>query len=470
MRKQLPGLPPDVTPKQPTDVITQVREYELITPLFGGGVTTKKADPVTIIRATEIRGQLRFWWRACRGGQNKLEGSPIKMKKEEDIIWGAAYKKGKPTIPSEQTIQISAVVDPSKQVTEVKPFNIVPGEDGQNQSRPNWKSRIPTYAAFPLQLTQEELQQDKPQPNVVSDNVYFTLTISFHRNNKEDVEAALWAWETFGGLGARTRRGFGALRCISIKENEHPLAVDLPPGEQGTVQKWIQSRLKRYVVDGVWANTVPHLNRNGGAFKVISRENSSDPFASWNDLIDSLKNFRQTRYPSKNPKAKNPGQSLWSEPSAIRQRTGQSLPAHKNPIPDPLISKFPRAAFGLPIIFKFKDNKKYKLNDRDSDPRKTILQLKTSERFASPLILKPISCQRRIYVGLALILEGTRLDEDQLILKTQEGVPDEWDNLKSSFDQGEVLVIANQSPASQIQIDHNINALQAFLKYLQGVR
>jgi hypothetical protein len=82
------------------------------------------------------------------------------------------------------------------------------------------------------------------------------------------------------------------------------------------------------------------------------------------------------------------------------------------------------------------------------------------------LILKPISCQRGIYVGLALILEGTRLDEDQLILKTQEGVPDEWDNLKSSFDQGEVLVIANQSPASQIQIDHNTNALQAFLRYL----
>lgn len=392
MRKQLPGLPPDVTPKQPDDIITQVREYKLITPLFGGGVITKKADPVTIIRTTEIRGQLRFWWRACRGGQNKFEGSLIKMKKEEDSIWGAAYKKGKPTIPLERTIQISAVVDPTKQVTEVKPFNIV-NREGQNQSRHNWEAEIPAYAAFPLQLTQEELQQNKPQPNVVSDNVYFTLTISFHKNNKEDVEAALWAWETFGGLGARTRRGFGALRCISIKEDEHPREVDLPSTEQGAIQKWMQSKFKQHVVDGVWVNTMPHLSRKGEAFKVISRKSSSDPFVPWNDLIDSLKSFRQMRYPSTKPNAKNPGRSLWSEPSAIRQRTGQSLPVHKRPIPDPLINKFPRAAFGLPIIFKFKDNRQRTPNDQYSDPRKTILQLKTSERFASPLILKPIGCQ-----------------------------------------------------------------------------
>src|SRR5712692_6836155 len=90
MRKPPEISPQDVTPQKQDDIITQVREYKLITPLFGGGVTAGEGDPVTPIRGTEIRGLLRFWWRACRGGNYKT----IKeMKEAEDKIWGAANKK-----------------------------------------------------------------------------------------------------------------------------------------------------------------------------------------------------------------------------------------------------------------------------------------------------------------------------------------------------------------------------------------
>src|SRR5258708_5012273 len=90
MRKQPEISPQKVTPQKQDDIITQVREYELMTPLFGGGVEKSEADPVTLIRGTEIRGQLRFWWRACRGGNYK---SIEEMKNAEDMIWGAANKK-----------------------------------------------------------------------------------------------------------------------------------------------------------------------------------------------------------------------------------------------------------------------------------------------------------------------------------------------------------------------------------------
>ena len=156
---------------------------------------------------------------------------------------------------------------------------------------------------------------------------------------------------------------------------------------------------------------------------------------------------------------------MWPEPSAIRQLTRQSLPAHRNPIPDPLIDKFPRAAFGLPIIFQFKDRDDHNPDNPSRDPRKTILRLATSERFASPLILKPLACQGGAYVGLALILEGTKVEKEQLILKTQQGREDEWP-VKPAFDQGESLVVANENSASPILINSQTNALQAFLKYL----
>ncbi len=70
-------------------IIRESREYELITPLFGGGVETKKADEVSVIRATEIRGHLRFWWRATRGGQfSTIED----LKKHEDAIFGSTER------------------------------------------------------------------------------------------------------------------------------------------------------------------------------------------------------------------------------------------------------------------------------------------------------------------------------------------------------------------------------------------
>src|SRR5579863_5199518 len=102
MRKK-PALdtPPAVTFKE-LDIITQKREYQLITPLYGGGAIPAESDLVTVVRGSEVRGHLRFWWRACRGGKFKDVAT---MKEAEDAIWGAAYKKGDEPIPQERTIQ-----------------------------------------------------------------------------------------------------------------------------------------------------------------------------------------------------------------------------------------------------------------------------------------------------------------------------------------------------------------------------
>lgn len=37
---------------------------EVVTPIYGGGVETRKIDGVNTIRVPTIRGHLRFWWRA----------------------------------------------------------------------------------------------------------------------------------------------------------------------------------------------------------------------------------------------------------------------------------------------------------------------------------------------------------------------------------------------------------------------
>src|SRR5437870_636220 len=84
--------PPAVTPRLQEHIVIQERVYTLITPLFGGGAMAGERDEVTVIRGTEIRGHLRFWWRACYGGRYKDVGE---MKWVEDRIWGAASKQQK---------------------------------------------------------------------------------------------------------------------------------------------------------------------------------------------------------------------------------------------------------------------------------------------------------------------------------------------------------------------------------------
>jgi CRISPR-associated protein Cmr1 len=463
MRKPPETSPQDVTPQEQDDIITQVREYKLITPLFGGGVTAGEGDPVTLIRGTEIRGLLRFWWRACRGGNYK---TVEEMKKAEDKIWGAANKKPAENKGANEKNEETFLQEKPKGTVQL----VVKPQRDDVPPTPYSSNIAPLYAAFPLQANRRE---NRPLKNVYRD-VSFTLIISFPKAFRQEVEAALWAWETFGGIGARTRRGFGALRGISIKENEESVPVNLSDASEKGVKEWLDTNLETHMSKGPCRVNIPHLPmsfKEGENLKLLFIEENYSEKADdlWYDLIEALKRFRQTRYASTRPNAKNPGRSMWSEPSTIRDRdyTHQSYLYHRKPIPDPPIKKFPRAAFGLPIIFQFKDSNKEKPprpNDPESDPRKTVLELKEHERFASPLILKPLACQDNDTVGLAIILEGTSLGSQQLVLKTQEGKQDQW-NVEAFLASGETLELRDEK-GKKIKLDSKTDILQAFIKYL----
>ena len=359
MRKNQPGSPPPVpdTPTKRDDVITQVREYALITPLFGGGVSTGETDPVTPIRGTEIRGHLRFWWRACRAW--RFDG-PEKMKDEEDKLWGAAAHKDEDAIPFEKTIQLKV--------------DIV----NKGRQKPYTDPEIPGYAAFPMQ----------PAPKPLLDGIAFNLTITFPEDHREEVEAALWAWETFGGIGARTRRGFGAL---------HLRAVDMEPIDlldAREVKSWINKKLSRYIQPGAFPPGVSHLSQHPQCH-VIELPHAS-PADIWKHLIKALQDFRQAKKRSDKGRGQR---SQWPESKAILEITQGKGNQNQQAYP------VPRAAFGLPIVFQFpgKEN--------------VTLQGNNVERLASPLILRPFLCANKQAVGLALLLEGSRPIPGKLELK-----------------------------------------------------
>lgn len=408
MRAQPTDAPPGrIEKRSEPGIIVQRRKFELITPLFGGGVQPKRNDLEQLINGKSVRGHLRFWWRACRGIGN-LE----QMKRNECALWGAASQRD---LPSPSKVSVEVLVTTSG--TSDTPFIMI-----QNKPRPDDRdSIVPPYAAFSLQPTDDEIREfqrrrESVRVESVQVGIQFTLKISFPSDARDEVESALWCWETFGGVGGRTRRGFGAIGLKSVEED----------GKDVTPEKWktgdvltkINKKIETILVIGEWDHRVPHLPRvTTGVLKVTNRKypgkrravtnGRNDVFKSWWHLIDKLHRFRQS------PRNEDlyRGTSDWPEPDEIRRkhtaRTGRKTargPSHR-------VQKFPRAEFGLPIVFKFKNE-----DEARGDPPKSTLEGAQHNRLASPLILRPLLCEDGS-VSIALILETERTPPGGVELK-----------------------------------------------------
>jgi CRISPR-associated protein Cmr1 len=381
MRKPPEGVPPGLEPKPDQEKIIQTRHYRVITPLFGGGVKAGEVDLETPVRGSTIRGQLRFWWRATRGG--RFEGDLAQMKAAEDDIWGS----------TEGVSKVSIAV---KTVNIGQPF-VVPSTDPQGRRRTiGDPGSIYGYVGFPL----------RPTEGTVREGVAFELTLSFPAGLCEELRAALWAWDTFGGVGARTRRGFGALACETVQmagasceqENEDWLWQY----DSRTLPRELLRDVNKFVEAGAPPPGVSQLSRKRMRYRVVAGPNATE-LAAWENLIAALKAFRQNRSGDQGH-----GRSNWPEPDAIRDITGQHGNSFKHDVPvhGRLIRKFPRAMFGLPIVFEFKPGQTHPSNT-NNDPRKTTLDGVEFKRLASPLIIRPLLCRDRS-VGLAAVLEGPR--------------------------------------------------------------
>ncbi len=356
MRTPKLATPPIIKAQPDPEMITQERTYKVITALYGGGVEPGEADDITVVRVPEIRGQLRFWWRACRGATEN--GTIAEMRQQEDKIWGSAASEKR---AGESRVTVT--------LTEYTEGQLVSFEE----------QRIPKYASFPL----------REKRGSVRIGVTFSLTLTYPVKIENDVNAALWAWETFGGLGARTRRGFGAIHCQKCIRN----GVSIPLVASATVTALkgsILDGLKRHVVDsGSWHPSVPHLTRTSRV--KVSENVYNDSFDAWKTVIRKLQEFRQQRIaPMK--------RGYWPEPDAIRRLTGQTSSSHSTPISS--VEKFPRAEMGLPIIFHFRID-----GHRHGDPEDdTILEGSDFDRLASPLLLRPYALSTNKAVAIAVVL------------------------------------------------------------------
>lgn len=332
LEKSFRGKAPTWKPKAGLRERLEV-SFEVVTPVFGGGVwmdpesPRKPIDKVTPIRTASIRGHLRFWWREVKGDWSNRTA----MKKREAEIWGATSEPGR--------VSLAVTRQPLvKQANEVGVYEVYE-RDGR------WRIRTTNnnlaYAAFPLQTQHAQLRDPKNRTPGTLQNLdeSVVLRLDFPSELRGDVEAALDAWLSFGGIGGRTRRGFGAVhadeRAAFEDERFETFRIAAGKSAQEALERGL-GKLQRFRQgEGVGRNKGQHPRR--------------------------------------------PGRSRWPEPEAIRELTKQWDPNYKKRFVN--VDKFPRAAFGMPIIFHFQSRQ---------DPRDTSLQPIGKERMASPLIIRPV--------------------------------------------------------------------------------
>lgn len=371
MSRPLAGFAPDLTALPARRAPLLELDLTVVTPLFGGGAIARKVDRERPVSGKAVRGHLRFWWRACRGAGYV---AAQELFEAEARIWGSTE------LPSPVGLEID-ILDKGRIVRWAEYRERWNQRTGRMQTFLDRHPPYPGYALFPF-------QGEIDRGTVIEDasdalrGVRFRLRLTGAEAHRADVEAAVWAWILFGGVGARVRRGCGTLSCEDPRFR--PGLEALTEGASGRI-----SPGERLLPIPLLGQARVLLGRPTGA--AAGQESVQQ---AWVTAIAAMQEFRQGYGVGRRA---GPGRSFWPEPDSLREMTGMSEPHHR---PEHRARRFyPRADLGLPIVFKFKDN---------GDPSVRILQAMGDQatRMASPIILKALPLPGNLALPMAVLFNA----------------------------------------------------------------
>ncbi|MCG3153409.1 MAG: hypothetical protein GEEBNDBF_02722 [bacterium] len=194
-------------------------ELKLVTPAFLAGAQQSAQD--CDLRVPTLRGQLRWWWRTMHAGQVDVET----LRMMEAAVWGDTDQGSPVRLTLEPTTKRPAAFN---HVEIGKQVNLPAGREmtvrgnritqmglhyvsyGMAEIKGN-RHYLPPGSCWRLSLTVRDQPRLTKKVNGREQEIRPTIPADLIR---DQVEAALWLLTHFGGVGAKSRNGFGSFADI----------------------------------------------------------------------------------------------------------------------------------------------------------------------------------------------------------------------------------------------------------------
>ncbi|WP_456411453.1 type III-B CRISPR module RAMP protein Cmr1 [Oceanithermus sp.] len=314
-----------------------------ITPVFGGSAVPGEVNRENPVRAPEIRGQLRFWWRATAGARYK---NSTELFKAEEDIWGSAER------PSQVSVRI---------VEQRYGEQITAKQLGPDKEQARKEGLLEAYLAYPFRGNVTGLA-----------SVAFELQIGVLSPELEaEVITALRAWLLFGGIGARTRRGLGALDVLENENRSHWL-----PKNPDTVPGWLNlpsadGTREWPLLAGAKLVVGPDLNSQVNTKRKPGKD-QKQVLEAWRELGRFWARFRKGHV-GPGVSYRPTGRSLWGDYETLKKLKGKEK---RVALAKPFL--------GLPIVYQ-------SFRGKAAFSGTLEAAAEGGARMASPVIIKPIS-------------------------------------------------------------------------------
>lgn len=372
-----------------------------VTPLFLGGA---KPDEEVELKASSIKGAMRFWYRAIDADYNKR----VEPGKSDSPTW-------------EEKIFGSARTGQGCFAMRLKDGSIKNNKEWNHDNYPN-KNGV-RYLSFSMCMGHTRRKYILPNTNI-----HITLTFYYKPKYKEKISilSSLWLLGHTGGLGSRSRRGFGTValqswgncqwdECAMLK-----IAHDIKSGDD-----WWKIFDEGLNVLKAWfptQNTVDHSVFNGNTKFFLFEDGKKE----WQEALDEagivLQKFRQ-RW-----NLKDTSSDYYRVMEHLAFYESASIKKGSNITPCEISDSPERVAFGLPLSFRYnnslnkipkKDKRGNPITERNTGKSKmeapnTTFEGEKSDRSASPIHIRIIQIEKNLY-PLYIRLDAPLLENNEQI-------------------------------------------------------
>jgi len=343
--------------------------FKIVTPLFMSGADKERAE----LRAASIRGVLRFWWRALALGHY---GTWQEVRKAEFNLFGSSSGgQSRVHLSLKVLRQSDEKCKPGGHLKDGLNNYLWPGLRylGYGAIQPELRPHLdsPVHGALKLYL--------RPSAKKIDPEMEADL-----------LEEAIMAMGLLGGLGSRSRRGFGSFNLLELKRDG---MTRYPKNKED----YLDSLSQIYEKHAIELSDVPDYTAFSQDSRAYILKKGKDPLELLDEIGEEMQMYRSWG------QDKGGGYMVGDKPA--EQNFKDDHDNMRNAFFAPAIEHPRRVAFGLPHNYHFT-----KLN------RNLTVLPEKHERRSSPLFLHIHELSNCDYVAVASIFPTKFLPPDECIL------------------------------------------------------